>query len=641
MTRAGRLLAWLVLLLALGSLAAPAYAQDSKQLVWRRFDVDLNVQRDGRMLVTETQQIEFVSGTWQNGGRTIPLDRVDSISDVQVSELTPSGEQPVNFTSKIQGNDMAIVWGFPPASAGETRTFIIRYTANGVVRSYPDNQQLLWQAVPPKRRFPVNESTVTLTLPGSVPAGSLKLATYPARLGGTSQARPNGAVFQVADVPLSEGFEIRTQFPAGTVQAPVPAWQAEADRQDRLNQTVKPRNDVILLALGLLIPVAGLVGLLVLWYTRGKDPGVGADAPSVNTPPSDLPAPMVGVLLDERADVQDVVSALLTLSERGIVRITQVQNDKLLGSTNDFRLELLRPYEEGRLRSYERTLIGLLFGDSDSVMLSEVRGKFGAAIPMFRDQLYDEVAKAGLFRENPEKVRNRYKAWGTALIVLAVLFGCVGSSVLSAYAHSAFVFLPAVGLIVVGFGLRLVAKSMPVKTVNGAVEASRWRSFRNYLANIERTPAIAQDKGAFERYLSYATAFNIGRSWLEKFASVGTPAPPWYQPGMGGVTTGGYGGGMFGGPIIIMPPFGGYGGSGGGSGGAAGGGGTGASGGQDIFGNTGLFDFGDGRGALDKASGGFGDLLDQASDAFGGSDWGGGGGGGFGGGGGGGGADFS
>lgn len=264
-----------------------------------------------------------------------------------------------------------------------------------------------------------------------------------------------------------------------------------------------------------------------------------------------------------------------------------------------------------------------------------------AALPVFRDRLYEEVVRAGLFRANPEHTRKRYRSLGIGVLALGILLGCVGTSVLSAYASPFFLFLPAFGLAAVGVGLMALSRAMPVRTLNGAVEASRWRSFRTYLEHIERTPDIVEDKGAFERYLSYATAFNLGRSWLQKFASVGVPAPAWYgqagamdmdEFGAGG---GGFGrrrGGMGGGPIIFVPPFGGGHGHGGHAGGSVSGGN--ADGG-------GLFDFGDQRGVLDQTSGGFGDLLEQASDAFGGADWGGGGGGGFGGGGGGGGADFS
>ncbi len=646
----------LLLLCAFGLLSAPVQAQEAKNLEWRRYDVALDVQPDGRMRVTETQEIEYLSGQWMNGGRKIPLDRVDKISDVQVSLVEEGGNtRPLQAETYQENGELQIGWRYPPTFGGESRTFEVSYTVEGVVRVYSDNQQIRWIAVPDERRFPVDASTVTLRLPKTVSLQPENLESYPERLGGEERATQDGAVYTVDGLLAGEGFEIRAQLPAGTVaQAQAPAWQQEADRQDRLNETVKPRNNAVLLGLGLLIPVAGLVGLLGLWFTRGKDPGVGRDAESINQPPSDLPAPLAGVLLDEQADVQDVVSTILSLSERGVIRITQEENAELLGSNIDYRVELIQPYKPQELRGYERTLVDTLFAQGDAVKLSEVKGKFMAALPVFRDRLYDEVVRAGLFRANPEQTRKRYRSLGTGVLVLGILLGCVGTSVLSAYASPFFLFLPALGLAAVGIGLMALSRAMPVRTLNGAVEASRWRSFRNYLAHIERTADIVEDKGAFERYLSYATAFNLGRSWLEKFSSVGVPAPAWYgQAGPMGADfdgfdmgTGRYGRrrggfGTGGGPIIIVPPFGG--GFGHGHGGSAGGpvAGGDASGGGLFGGDSGLFDFGNQRGVLDQTSGGFGDLLEQASDAFGGADWGGGGSGGFGGGGGGGGADFS
>jgi len=635
----------LILLCAFGLLSAPAQAQEERNLTWRRYDVALDVQSDGRLRVTETQEIEYLSGRWMNGGRKIPLDRVDDISDVEVSLVEEGGgTRPLQMETYVENGELQIAWQYPSTSGGESRTFQISYVVDGVVRVYSDNQQIRWIAVPDERRFPVEQSTVTLRLPGAVSLQPENLESYPERLGGEERATPNGAVYTVDGLLAGEGFEIRAQMPAGTIAgAQPPEWQAAADRQDRLNETVKPRNNVVLLGLGLLIPVVGLVGLLGLWFTRGKDPGVGRDAESINQPPSDLPAPLAGVLLDEQADVQDVVSTILSLSERGVLRITQEENAELLGSNIDYRMELIQPYQPRDLRAYERTLVDTVFAQGDAVRLSEVRGRFMAALPVFRDRLYEEVVRAGLFRANPEHTRKRYRSLGIGVLALGILLGCVGTSVLSAYASPFFLFLPAFGLAAVGVGLMALSRAMPVRTLNGAVEASRWRSFRTYLEHIERTPDIVEDKGAFERYLSYATAFNLGRSWLQKFASVGVPAPAWYgQAGAMDMDEFGTGGGGFGrrrgglgmggGPIIFVPPFGGghgHGGHGGGS----------VSGGNADGG--GLFDFGDQRGVLDQTSGGFGDLLEQASDAFGGADWGGGGGGGFGGGGGGGGADFS
>lgn len=640
-----------ILLLVLLSLAAPVSAQDV-QFEWERYDADLEVGRDGVMRVTETQEIRYSTSYAGRGGRKLEVDRVDDVSDIRVFELLPDGPQPLSPTTQLEGDVLNIAWRFSPGRAGDVRSFRLEYTVRGVVRSYEDVDVLRWQAVPHERRAPIRSSTVMLTLPGNVSSDQLKLESFPERLQGEEAPLPNGARYTIEDLPAFEGFEVAAEFPATLVTAAAPQWQQAADEQDRLNETVKPRNNVVLLGLGFLVPMVGLVGLLGLWFTKGKDPGVGRDAEVINTPPSDLPAPLVGVLLDERADVQDVISSITSLAERGVLRITQVENENLVGSNHDYRLDLVQPYDPHGLREYERVLINTLFTDADSALLSEVKGRFMAAIPAFRDQLYREVEQAGLFEGDPEKTRNYYRALGIGVALIGVMFGCLGGVLASNYASPFFVALPALGLIVVGIGLTQLARFMPVRTLNGAVEASRWRSFRNYLTHIERTPDLTEDKGAFERYLSYATAFGLGRSWLEKFAAVGTPAPAWYGqsipgtvggPDIGGMGTFGGrrgGGGVFGGPVIIVPPFGGYGGGGNHPGQGSGDSDIAGAGGGGLFDESGLFDFGGGQGTLDNASGGFGDLLDMASDAFGGGGWGGGGSGGFGGGSGGGGADF-
>jgi uncharacterized membrane protein len=77
----------------------------------------------------------------------------------------------------------------------------------------------------------------------------------------------------------------------------------------------------------------------------------------------------------------------------------------------------------------------------------------------------------------------------------------------------------------------IVGRHMPSKTAKGAEEAAKWDAFRNYLKNIEGYEEIAQAGELFEKYLPYATAFGLDRSWIHKFAAVPhTPIPPWYYP---------------------------------------------------------------------------------------------------------------
>jgi uncharacterized membrane protein len=72
---------------------------------------------------------------------------------------------------------------------------------------------------------------------------------------------------------------------------------------------------------------------------------------------------------------------------------------------------------------------------------------------------------------------------------------------------------------------------MPAKTPRGAEAAARWKAFKAYLERIEKLTDLKQSAELFERYLPYAIAFGMNKSWIWKFSTLtDTPAPAWYVP---------------------------------------------------------------------------------------------------------------
>jgi hypothetical protein len=138
--------------------------------------------------------------------------------------------------------------------------------------------------------------------------------------------------------------------------------------------------NLVLGVLGLLIPIMGLVGLYLLWYTRGRDEAVGLAADYLAEPPSDLPAGLVGTLLDEKVDMKDIVATMVDLARRGVISITEEQEPGFLGigTRRDFSFQLLDLTEP--LRPYEKTLLDKVFGRRGrQVQLSELQNKFYTA----------------------------------------------------------------------------------------------------------------------------------------------------------------------------------------------------------------------------------------------------------------------
>ena len=527
----------------------PLRAQDEAPFVWERFDVEIVLQPDGSLNVAETQVLD-VRRSLRKGFREIPLDRVEAIGDISVEEpgrrYARGSGQPHTFSATREDGVARIDWWFPPVSGG-THTFTIRYRVDGAIRVYEGGDQLYWTAVYADRAAPVRASTVTVRFPSDVSAEEVRLAGYPERL--AREARlvdPRTAVFTAANIPPEQSFEVRAQFPHGLVAARPPSWQQQADWADWYNQNARPVLNFLLLLATLAIAGLGAVALGGLWYARGRDPAIGSVPTTLSEPPSNLPAGVVGTLVDERADVQDVVATLVDLANRGILRISEERNPELHGSSLDYRLELLKPDPLG-LRGYEKTVLASLFrGGEPVVRLSDLKDRFVASIPLFQDQLHAEVARAGLFLDDPERARRRYRSIGTGLLALGLLGGAIALFFLTTYVDLAP--LPFVVLAILGGAARWLSAHMPRRTREGALEAARWRAFGRFLREEHDRARLEAERAHLEPWLPYAVALGVDQTWIRNLAAVGTPRPHWYARA-------GYppGYGMGGGPVVIMP----------------------------------------------------------------------------------------
>jgi uncharacterized membrane protein YgcG len=555
-----------VVLLIAGLGAVPTTAQTTgRSVTWQNYDVDLAIQPDGSIVVTETQTIAF-TGTYQQGYRLVPLDRTTGVTDVRVAEVvngqpvqySQGSGQPGTYSARVGNDGLQVDWWFPPTS-NSMRTFVLRYTANGAVRMYDGGDQLQWRAIYADRAGLIGAGVVTAHLPADVAATSVQSAWYRYSSQGPLGALPVAAQgtlvdartvrFQVGQLPANQGAEVRVQFPHGLVAATPPAWQGGADRADWLAQSAAPIGNFLAVLLALVILAGGGAFLLFVWMSNGRDPAIGTVPVELQEPPSDLPAPLAGTLVDEVASEREVVAALVDLGDRGLVGMADEQNPALAGSQSDVRIKLETAVDDERLRGYERVLLTALFGPRPKVpaeiLLSGAKQQFTSRIPQIDARLYEGVTSEGLFVRNPETIRRVWWAVGSVVILGGVALA-VGVMVALAGAVP-LGWLPGVALVVLGTAVVLVANAMPRRTARGALEAARWRAFRTHLKRVSQsdTPEAA----LHARYLAYAVAFGVDQSFVHHMESVGIPPPRWYgqsSRGPGGVVI--LPGGWYGGP---------------------------------------------------------------------------------------------
>ncbi len=507
---------------------------ETKTLEWTRLDTEITVLPNGDLRIVETNVIDFTSGTFTFGYRDIDQSRLTGIVDVLVTEQGRA--LPVELSQTDEGY-LRIRYEFEPARQ-ERRVFTVEYTAQGATRYYDDGDEVFWAGVYADRNgFAVQASRLTVRLPDGTSA--LDAQTYGPRAEVTGQGE--NVVVAEALEPIASGdqFEIWVKFPHGVIAGSPPPWQAAYDDFRAYQRTTRPLVDLALLTLALLTVSIGVPAAIVLWYRRGRDPQVGMVAEYLNEPPANLSPGLAGTLLDEKADMRDIVATLVDLCRRGVLRMTEEQTAGLfgIGTIRDWVFER-GPHFTTQLAQHERELIRALDLDTqDSVSLSSFKDVFYKSIPRIQSALYDQLVAAGYYEHRPDKVRGRFTAVG--VLVLVIGFGSIViTGPLAAEGITATGVLLSIAIGIVGVALAIVGANMPVRTRKGAELRQRVDAFKRYLDTIERYVDLQAATDQFDRYLPFAVAFGIDRSWMRKFAAFDTPAPAWYVPHMAPASVG-------------------------------------------------------------------------------------------------------
>ncbi len=113
--------------------------------------------------------------------------------------------------------------------------------------------------------------------------------------------------------------------------------------------------------------IAAIVGViyLVLYFVYGKDDPI---IPLVEYhAPKDITSAEVGVIIDEDVNASDMISLILDWGRRGIITITETDDDLVLTKINDL---------EEDAKNYERIFFDGLFKNKQSVVVSTLKEKF-------------------------------------------------------------------------------------------------------------------------------------------------------------------------------------------------------------------------------------------------------------------------
>ncbi len=523
------LLAVVVATLAVALRPVPAAAAVSARLM--ELDAKVRLAADGSLHVVETHRYDFGAEPAGAVRRTLQTRaRYDEAHDqvFTVTGLKASLDgRPVRAERSDEDGVARVALAFTRAQTGR-HTVRLEYAISGAVRRTPEGLELSWPLV---QGMEAEVESVHATV--SVP----RVAWAACLAGGDGSSMPCTAAtalphpeFVQEDLAPGERMRIIVGLP---VNAGVHADQVLARRWS-LARAFALTPVAVGTALGLLALAAAAV--VALWWTRGRDtrspggepyhPLVDVDGRLEFVPPDRVRPGQLGTIVDETADVIDIVATVLDLAVRGVLVIEEV------GRTSphrrpDWRLRRTDAGEQ-ELLPYERVLLDLLFEGRDSVLVSGLAGTFTNGLRRVQEQLYADVHARGWFRQRPDAVRTR---WTTAGGVLA-LAGLVITVVLAAFTDLGLVGL---GLVLAGGVLVWGGDVAPARTARGSALLSRLHDFRAYLARADGSELPESSRAELvARFLPYAVVFGLEDRWAEISAASGRPGEPdaglgWYH----------------------------------------------------------------------------------------------------------------
>lgn len=523
----GRILAFLITLAGLSIPGPSPVFADQGGYVIDRFETDLRVQSDSDLLVEERLEVEF-SEPRHGIYRTIPVRYTDRLGygyslGFRLLEVTDGEGNPYRTRLSNQGRYIKIRIGDPHRTVRGRVTYVIRYRVRDALGSFPEHDELYWNATGHEWNTVIRHAAAVVHLPVDLPANSLQAAGYRGRYGGTGAdvmvryPAPGTVSFAVggALAPL-EGLTVAVGWPGGYVDFP-----GTATRLARLAAD----NWVAL------VPLLALVFLWRRYQQRGRDPAGPAAVMVRYEPPPDVTPGELGTLVDETVDLRDITAAVVHLAVRGYLTIRVEKKELLFGlvSQDEITFERRHDQPENALRPHERLILSGIFASGDVVAASDLKEEFYARIPGIKDALYERLTEKGFFAGKPSSVRARYVVLG----VLAALLTAAAGILWARYRGGVFplaLVVPIGSAILTLLLFVLFSPAMPRRTRSGVRMRSWARGFEEFVDRVEKDRLdAAEARQAFEALLPYAMALGISSKWARKFEGIYADASPgWY-----------------------------------------------------------------------------------------------------------------
>lgn len=512
---------------ALGALFSIVPRASARQLTIQDFAVQVNVEPDSTIDVTETLTVNF-QGLWHGIYRSIPIEYRGSMGLNYTLFITPESVadengNPLKYDVSRHGAYKQFKI-YVPNAEDATRTIVIRYKALDALRFFPDHDELYWNVTGNETDATVENASARIELPAGVTGLHAEAFT-----GGYGE-RGQDATVKISDNvveiqmqrPLAyhEGLTAVVGWDKGFVHPP--GALAKTIRFLRSNWPF-------------FIPIVVFLFMAWFWYSKGRDPRRNPISVQYEPPDQMTPAE-AGTLVDNEVDMRDITATIVDLAVRGYLKIEQQDQSEALGLVHHKKFIFHRikaASEWTSLKPHEQELLSAFFDDgaSDQVSLADLQNRFYVHLPAIRNRIFDGLMTGKYYSRRPDKMHQGYFVGGVIIAIgsfwaAGALSNALGISFLTVLLAGIFT-----GIIVAGFG-----HFMSARTEAGERELEKVLGFEDFLGRVEKDQIerIEKTPEMFEKFLPYAMALRVEKKWASAFQDIYRQPPQWYSGPFGG-----------------------------------------------------------------------------------------------------------
>ncbi len=503
-----------------------------------RLDVEIHLQDDGAMHVREDREFTF-EGRFSEVYRTFPLDGTANFDNFRVFEgdreyKLSEDKQPGTFriVRKDKIDELQLFF----SARDVTRTFSIRYVANGAVARYEDAALLYYQIISDEWTKPIYNITARIYPPAALPDKE-PMHWVHGSLDAVSEIQEGGVVEIVLDrLPRRSFLEIRSLYPdevfhnmpvlSGSVRddviedAALLVAEANRLREEREAKRIR-REKRHELGRQLAIPIALIIiAITVLFFRKyRKKPTIADDAGETKRLPEKAKPALVDYLVNGTTITANaLVSTLFHLAYNGFLKIEEKQETKkVLGVSKEKKtlwIILNRDFWQNNkdaLFEYENKLLSFLFdqkkGATDQVNLKKLKNKQSIMQQFFlkwKKSVAREGKKMEWFDKKSEKGRNI-----SMFVNILLMLATVGLIVLL----GPWMLIP----LVISFFCLVASFFIFHRSAKGEKAYRRWQVLKKHLKTYHFDSKIKElDPAAVNEYLIYGISLGLGTRFFKK-----------------------------------------------------------------------------------------------------------------------------